>query len=115
MLSPGDTVEVKSLEEMRDTLDTKGRNRGLTCDIEVGKFCGKTYKVRHRLDRMISEPSGEMRTVQGTVVLDGINCMCARALGGCPRSDFMYWREIWLKPTNTHAKTETSLQRSSST
>ena len=83
-LQPGDIVQVKSLEEMRATLDTKGRNRGLICDLELKQFCGMTYRVRTRLDRMISEATGKMRKVEGTVILEGNNCLCAWTLGGCP-------------------------------
>jgi hypothetical protein len=96
-LHPGELVEIKSLKEMQETLDRRGRNRGLVCDIELKKFCGRQYRVRSRFDRMISESTGQMRTVEGTVILDGNTCMCARALGGCPRLDFCYWREVWLK------------------
>jgi hypothetical protein len=96
-LQPGEWVEVLSYKDIIATLDTKGRNRGLVYDIEVRKFSGRKYRVRNRLDRMISEPTGEMKKVEGTVTLDGNTCMCARALGGCPRLEFAYWREIWLK------------------
>ncbi len=96
-LQPGEYVEIRDLEEMRQTLDTKGRNRGLVLDIELKKFCGKRYRVRNRLDQMISEPTGQMRKVEGTVILDGNTCMCARSLGGCPRLEFCYWREVWLR------------------
>jgi len=96
-LQPGELVTVKSVEEIRATLDSKGRNRGLVCDIESTVFCGKQFRVRGRLDRMISEPTGEMKRVEATVLLEGQNCLCARALGGCPRKEFAYWREVWLK------------------
>jgi hypothetical protein len=99
-LQAGDWVEIKSQKEMQETLDTKGCNRGLVCDIELKKFCGKHYQVKSRLDRMISESTGEMRKVEATVILEGNTCMCARVLGGCPRADFCYWREIWLKPVS---------------
>ena len=46
---------------------------------------------------MISEATGEMRRVGGTVILEGLNCLCWNVLGGCPRQDFMYWRELWLQ------------------
>ena len=96
-LQPGELVEIKSLEQMQETLDRRGRNRGLVCDIELKQFCGRQYRVHSRLDRMISEATGQMRNVEGTVILDGNTCMCARALGGCPRLDVCYWREVWLK------------------
>jgi len=102
-LQPGELVEIRGLEEMRQTLDTRGRNRGLVCDIELKKFCGKRYRVRTRLDRMISETTGQMRSVQGTVILDGNTCMCARALGGCPRQEYCYWGEVWLRRVEPQA------------
>lgn len=42
---------------------------------------------------MISEPTGEMRHMDATVILDGLECTCSNVLGGCPRQDFTYWRE----------------------
>jgi hypothetical protein len=96
-LQPGEIVEIRDLEEMRQTLDSTGRNRGLVCDIELKKFCGTQYRVLGRLDRMISESTGRMRKVEGTVFLDGNLCMCARVVGGCPRAEYCYWREVWLR------------------
>lgn len=103
-LQPGEIVEIKTIEEMRATLDMQGRNRGLICDLELRKFCGRKYRVLSRLDRMISEATGEMRKVEGTVYLDGNLCMCAWSVGGCPRQEYCYWREIWLKRVDPGAK-----------
>jgi len=99
-LQPGEEVEIRSLAELQMTLDGRGRNRGLVCDIELKKFCGTRDRVRSRLDRMISEATGEMRKVEGTVLLEGNLCLCARATGGCPRLEYCYWREVWLKRVN---------------
>lgn len=96
-LQPGDLVEVKSRQEIEATLDKEGRNRGLVCDAELISNCGKQFRVLGRLDRMISEATGEMRTVTATVMLVGVPCPCSFAVGGCPRTDFSYFREIWLK------------------
>ena len=47
---------------------------------------------------MIVESTGEMIHMQGTVTLEGTTCLChMSALGGCPRKDPVYWREIWLE------------------
>ena len=96
-LQPGEWVTIKPASEIAQTLDIHGRNRGLSCDFGMSNHSGTEFRVRNRLDRMISEATGEMRHVEATVVLDGLNCTCANVLGGCPRQDFMYWREIWLK------------------
>lgn len=99
-LHPGELVEIKSAEEVRKTLDRKGRNRGLVFDIELVKTsCGTRHRVAGRLERIISESTGQMRLMDATVIL-GDKCMCARVVGGCPRQDFCYWREVWLKRVN---------------
>lgn len=103
-LQPGEWVEIKSESEIEQTLDRRGRNRGMLCDLGMSQYGGGKYRVRNRLDRMISEPTGEMRAVEGTVILDGLNCLCWNVIGGCPREDFMYWREVWLKRANDHAE-----------
>ena len=106
-LQPGDVVRIKPEEEIVKTLDGKARNRGLSCDRGMRQFCGGEYRVRNRLDRMISETTGEMRDVEATVILEGLNCLCWwNHVGGCPREDYMYWREAWLdraQPVQTNA------------
>ena len=96
-LQPGELVEIKSAVEISQTLDARGRNRGLSCDYGMCQYSGRRYRVRNRLDRMISEATGEMRQVEGTVILEDLHCLCWNVLGGCPRQDFMYWRELWLR------------------
>ena len=96
-LQPGDLVEVRSPEEIRATLDAKGRNRGMVFGVRMTQFCGRRYRVSSRLDRGIIEPSGKMREFPNTVVLDDVVCQCPMVVGGCPRKDTLWWREIWLK------------------
>ena len=97
-LQPGELVKIKTEAEILQTLDHRGRNRGLSCDRGMRQYCGETFKVRSRLDRMISEVTGEMRKVESTVMLDGLQCICWwNHVGGCPREDYMYWREGWLE------------------
>lgn len=96
-LLPGETVEVRSFEEIVTTLDKKGKNKGLAFEPDMKMFCGKRFKVRNRLDRMILEKNGRMIEVRNSVILEGVTCECFFAFGGCPRKEFQYWREIWLK------------------
>ncbi len=97
-LCVGDHVEIKAPNEIAETLDRKGRNRGLSCVYAMSQLRGPTYQVRGRLDRMITEPTGEMRQMESTVILEGLKCLCYYTTGGCPREEFMYWRELWLNP-----------------
>jgi len=96
-LKPGELVEVKSSEEIRQTLNRKGCNRGLRYDHGLNQFCGTHHRVRDRLDRIIIESTGRMVNIEGTVTLVDTTCLChMTAFGGCVRQDLVYWREAWL-------------------
>ena len=97
-LQPGDMVEIKSLEQIRTTLNRDGRNRGLHFSADQRPFCGGKYRVRSRADNFIAEGTGEMKHFRNTVILEEVLCDSATfAFGGCYRADLLYWREIWLK------------------
>ncbi|WP_148287825.1 hypothetical protein [Rhodopseudomonas sp. B29] len=94
-LEPGELVEIRPLAEISRTLDRKGKNRGLNFDPEMALYSGP-YEVERRIERIILETTGEMRTLTHTVALKGVDCqgLCAR---NCPRANPIYWREIWLR------------------
>lgn len=92
-LQPGDWVEIKSREEIEETLDPSGKNKGLLFTPPMLRYCGKRYRVSHRLHKMILEENGKMVQLKNTVVLDGVTCQA----WGCQRSIFLFWREVWLK------------------
>ncbi len=96
-LQPGELVEVKTPGEIRLTLDPKGRNRGLLFTPHMLPFCGRQYRVRSRVERMILETTGEMRQLQNTVILEDVTCDGHTSLGGCSRHVFHLWREAWLR------------------
>jgi len=96
-LMPGERVRVKPLEEILATLDHKGRNRGLSISYAMTTQCGVEFEVDQRVDRMIIEASGRLREISDTVTLAGNDCSCWYILGGCPRGNRNYWREIWLE------------------
>jgi len=93
-LQRGELVEVKSEQEIRETLDEQGRHHGLLWMPGMAKFCGKRYLVRKRVERIMLESTGKMRKIKNTVLLEGVMC---EDLYGCDRSCFHYWREAWLR------------------
>ncbi len=99
-LQPGELVEVKSLEEILDTLDVGrvgvGRNKGLLFMLPMPNFCGKRYRVYKRLNRILLEATGELKKVKNTVLLEGVVCD-GKDFYACDRSCYHFWREIWLK------------------
>jgi hypothetical protein len=96
-LQPGEWVEVKTAKEIFATLDGQDKLAGLRFNPEMAKFCGQRFKVFKRLNKIIIESTGELRTIRvPTVILDGVYCD-GRDHGGCDRSCFCFWREAWLR------------------
>lgn len=97
-LQPGEWVQVKTREEIRATLDVNGMNRGLHFRLDLLPYCGGTYRVLDRVDRMVYEPTGKIIHLKDTVILEDCTCKgCHSIKGGCPRDNFNFWREIWLR------------------
>jgi len=99
-LRSGEWIEIKPLDSIAKTLDKKAYNRGLYFTPLMGQLCRERYRVERRPEKIIVDGTGEMRQLRNTVFLEGSLCGCACvAFGGCPRGEFAYWREIWLRRT----------------
>lgn len=99
-LQPGEWVQVKPLDKIRETLDPRALNRGLYFSIDMRHLCGRKLRVRNRLDKMIEDDTGQMRQMRNTVCLEGTTCGCSYSglgMADCARCEFTYWREIWLQ------------------
>jgi hypothetical protein len=99
-LRSGELVRVKSYAEVLATLDTNNKNAGLFFDAEMVPFCGRTFRVRDRVQQFIDEKSGKMTTLKTpAVILDKVWCQSRYSACRvfCPRSIFSWWREVWLE------------------
>lgn len=99
-LQPGELIQVKNHEEILKTVDTRNRNRGLSFDVEMVRYCGGQYRVLRRVEKIINERTGKMiRFSAPPVMLEGVTCRSQFSEGKlfCPRSIHSYWREIWLQ------------------
>jgi hypothetical protein len=99
-LEPGERVRVRSPEQIRETLNDKGKNRGLWFDTEMLRFCGQTFRVRGRIERLVDERDGRMiELASDCVTLEGVVCSGERSPQRwfCPRAIYPYWRECWLE------------------
>jgi hypothetical protein len=95
-LQPGEMVEVKTEEEIRETLDQEGRNRGLQFTPDMTEYCGRRLRVFKRVQRICMEGRpGEMRSLNHTVILEG--AICNGGSRSCDRACFFFWREAWLR------------------
>ncbi len=95
-LQPGELVEIKSPAEIEATLDAQGRNRGLSFEPEMAQHCGRRYRVATPVRTIIAEKNGKMVELSNTVILEGLVCQGICAMN-CPRANYFYWRENWLK------------------
>jgi hypothetical protein len=96
-LQPGEWVEVKSHDEIVATLDRRGKNRGLSFDSEMLPYCGRRFRVLRRVETIVDEVTGKLRTLPGVcIVLEDVVCRGVYHRL-CPRSIYPYWREIWLR------------------
>jgi hypothetical protein len=99
-LKPGELVRVKSYEQILATLDTDNKNRGLLFDAEEVPFCGKTFRVRSVVSRIVDERTGKMRSFRSqNVILEGVWCQAHYSYRRmfCPRAIYSFWREAWLE------------------
>ncbi len=101
-LRPGEIVRVKPLVEIRKTLDSRRRNRGLKFDMEMVRYCGRTFRVLARVEQIIDDRTGRMISLPNDcIILEGATCVGDMSVTPnrlfCPRSIYPFWREIWLE------------------
>ena len=99
-LQPGDLVQVRSKKEILRTLNDNGRNRGLSFDVEMMPYCGRTFRVHSQVEKIINDKNGKMIHLPNRcIILDGATCSGCLSRGRmfCPRAIYPYWHEIWLK------------------
>ncbi|MEK6279125.1 MAG: hypothetical protein AABN95_02115 [Acidobacteriota bacterium] len=95
-LRPGELVRVKSLSQIKKTLDSEGKHQHLLFAPTMMTFCGQVLRVQDRVENIILEGTPRQRKIKDTVLLEGATCdgICHRL---CPRQSFLFWRECWLE------------------
>lgn len=99
-LKPGDWVRVRSPEEIGKTLNSQGVHRGMLFTHEMVPYCGETFRVRNRVNRLIDERTGKLLTMKTECIsLEGVVCKGYRTSGAwfCAREHLPLWREDWLE------------------
>jgi len=99
-LQAGELVQVRGKREIMRTINFNRQNRGLSFDVEMAPYCGKTFRVLRRVERIVDEKTGRMLQIRGDcLILSGVTCggCLSRNRLFCPRAIYPYWREIWLK------------------
>ncbi len=100
-LKPGDRVRIKPKSEIIETIrQDNNKNRGLSFDQEMVRYCGSVATVRSSVTNIIDEDTGEMVSMkQPCIILDGVVCMgeYSQCRLMCPRQLPQFWRELWLE------------------
>jgi hypothetical protein len=92
----GDWVEVRSKEEILETLDKNGRLEGLPFMPQMFAYCGRKFRVFKRAHKTCDW----VHTVKDRQLPDGIHLdlRCdGEAYGGCQTACLIYWKLAWLK------------------
>jgi hypothetical protein len=99
-VKPGDRVRVKAPADIASTLDEGGFDRGLSFDREMLPYCGRTLRVKDRVERIIDDETGRMLKIpKDCLILEGSVCSGVRTTGRwfCPRQIYPFWREAWVE------------------
>jgi hypothetical protein len=103
-LVPGELVQIKTVNEIKATLDANKKNRGLYFDVEMVPFCVRTCRVRARVNQIIEEPTGKMMKIPGDwILLEGTACT-GKYHRSCARAILPYWREMWVRRADEDAQ-----------
>lgn len=94
-------AHVRSLDEIRATLDVFGRRDGLTFMPEMASFAGKRFRVAGRLPQVFEYDRWTPPRAP-IYVLEGLQCSGSACPGGCDRACALLWHGDWLllEPAN---------------
>lgn len=96
-LVAGDRVRVRSLDEIRATLDAWGEVRHCAFMPEMEPYCNTEQRVFKRVERFLDERDYKVKKASGIVFLEGVICEGTKFFGRCDRACFFFWREEWLE------------------
>jgi hypothetical protein len=99
-LQAGELVRVRDPKDIEATLDETGHNRRLSFDREMLPYCGRTMRVKQRVEKIIDDKTGRMMKLpKDCLVLEGAVCSGERTAGShfCPRAIYPFWREAWVE------------------
>lgn len=106
-LRAGDWVEIRTKQEILDTLDKNGRLEGLPFMPQMFSYCGqrfRVYKRAHKTCDTVTKTGG--RRLTDSVHLE-LRCD-GEAYGGCQAACLLFWKEAWLKPVGKGCKSPAS-------
>ena len=95
----GDLVEIRAESEILDTLDSQGKLEGIPFTPEMGKYCGRRFRVHRRAQRVFLDRHYYVAGMKGAVLLEDVRCDGA-SHSGCQMGCLLFWKDAWLKHAN---------------
>jgi hypothetical protein len=96
-LKSGDKVKVRSIEEIKGTLNRWNQLKGCSFMEEMWPYCGTTQRVLKMVEKFLDERDYLKKKCRGIIILEGVMCQGTKDFGLCDRSCFFFWREEWLE------------------
>ena len=97
----GDWVRVRSLAEIRATLDADGALEGMPFMAEMERYAGKVARVFRVVDRLYDYGGNKrLRWTRGSAVLLRTLRCDGSAHGGCQAACYIMWKPAWLEPAS---------------
>jgi hypothetical protein len=93
----GDRVRVRSIQEIRATLNSKDWLKGCKFMPEMEQYCDTVQRIFQPVERFLEESDYTIRKTKGLVLLENIYCQGVAGAGRCDRSCFYFWRVEWLE------------------
>lgn len=95
-LRAGDLVRIRSMEEIRATLDLRDKLYRCGFMEEMWPYCGTTHRVLKRVEKFLDERDYRVKKTKRIVLLEDVMCEGTKDYGRCDRSCYFFWREEWL-------------------
>lgn len=93
----GDSVRIRSRDEIQSTLDSWNELKGCGFMEEMWPYCGTEHRVFKRVEQFLDERDYRVRQARGLYLLEGLLCHGTVDFGRCDRSCFFFWRKEWLE------------------
>jgi hypothetical protein len=105
MLRASDWVEVRSKEEILETLDAQGQLEGMPFMPQMFQYCGQRFRIYKCAHKTCDTISGDCvgRRLTNAIHLE-LRCD-GRAYGSCQAACLIFWKQAWLKPVSSLAET----------
>lgn len=97
---PGDLVEIRSLDEIMQTLGDDGTLEGVPFMAEMAPYCGTRARVLRKVDKLNDwiHHTG-LKRMRRLVLLGDLRCD-GSAHGLCAARCHLRWRDAWLRPAD---------------